>query len=456
MKMNPFRPVAVTVSACVLSLGAFFLPNEASALTYYVSTTGSAAWPSCTAINTPCSATTALANANPEDIIYFMAGTYEPGASSNPSDVPAWNPANSGTPGRPILFKAYPGETVTINDSTNGAAIGASQRDYIIWDGFRLDRDKDTGTGASSIVKIYLSNNITIRNCDIIGRPHTDTSNGSLITIAGGATNILIHNNKLHGITDGTSASVTPVNTAAVWVMDADYVDVYNNDIYDTVGGVYMKVYPDYVNVYKNHIYNCSAAAVKVHPQGALNTDFNIYQNVVRNCAVFVEATDAEATEYRNLKVYGNTVYNSGAATGVVIGSFSKQNSRNAEVYNNIFQFGGTGSVFLQYYSGASFPAYSGNNVFYGEGKWGLGYQTYYTTLSSWQSVSGADADSSTGNPLLMNTAGSSPRDLMLSDTSPAKKAGRNGEDIGAFVKGFGTRIGYQPVTRPDKASNLH
>ena len=278
---------------------------------YYVSPTGTALWSECANIDTPCSWQTAVANAVAGDLILFRGGTYEPGTLSTSYEVPAMNPSNSGTNGNPITFQAYPGETAIIHDAVGGAAIGAFQRNYIVWDGFTIDRNLDTGEGASSIVRIEMSNHITIRNCDMIGRPHKDHTNGTLIAVVNGSY-IDIYNNKLHGVSADPNPIEPVVNASAIWVFDATNVNIYNNDVYDNNIGISWKVDPSYINVYQNHIYNCERAAIYVQPETSGDTDFIIYQNVVRNCRMFVQAPDAMANPYYNLKVYNNTVYNSG------------------------------------------------------------------------------------------------------------------------------------------------
>jgi len=67
---------------CFKTLLNFFLVFGVSvgfavAGTYYVSPTGSASWPACTNISTPCSVSSSFTNAVAGDIVYFRGGTYQ-------------------------------------------------------------------------------------------------------------------------------------------------------------------------------------------------------------------------------------------------------------------------------------------------------------------------------------------------------------------------------------------
>jgi hypothetical protein len=91
-----------------LTLYVICLP--ASPATHWVSPTGAATWASCSGLSplsgaSACSIEMANAYAAAGDLVYLRAGTYLDGVIS---------PTNSGTPGSPITFKAYTGETPII------------------------------------------------------------------------------------------------------------------------------------------------------------------------------------------------------------------------------------------------------------------------------------------------------------------------------------------------------
>ena len=108
-----------------------------SAADYYISPIGTASWSQCININTPCSLSTANANAQAGDTIYMRGGTYT-GQQIAPS--------NSGTANNNrIIYQNYNNEVVTIRDADTPLLL--SNRNYV------------TITGSAS-------QNIIITNCD--------------------------------------------------------------------------------------------------------------------------------------------------------------------------------------------------------------------------------------------------------------------------------------------------
>lgn len=93
-----------------------FQSTWAFAGTHYVSATGSASWANSTDIGQPCSVTTAEANADDDDIVYFLdtGGEY---------DGESLRPANSGSSGHPITFKNYTGDTPTFDGENVGLLL---------------------------------------------------------------------------------------------------------------------------------------------------------------------------------------------------------------------------------------------------------------------------------------------------------------------------------------------
>ncbi len=129
------------------------------AASYYVSPSGTASWPACTNIATPCSAVTAFASAVAGDTVYFRGGTYTQTVQYADDSVgvptPAYAPAHSGTPDAWITFMGYPGEVPIINGyvpltpdgsdfaryngtypSNGTVCLSARHQSYIIFDGF--------------------------------------------------------------------------------------------------------------------------------------------------------------------------------------------------------------------------------------------------------------------------------------------------------------------------------
>lgn len=479
------RIIAKMLVVILLSIA---YPGFSQAGTYYVSPTGSATWTNCsgaTPLNgtTACSWQTAMAGAMPGDTVYFREGTYEPGEGPG-YNHPAMNPARSGTALARIIFKAYPGETPIIKESTRSdspsgttASIGIYQRDYITWDGFTLVRDKDNGIQAIALIWIETANYGEIVNCDISGRPHRDQYNGGLIHILNSTSYISIHNNRLHGMSCASDTlSANCINTTAIWVFGRDNTYIYNNDIYDNVNAISWKDSPNYVYIYNNHFWNNSRSVINALAQsvGGDSTDFHVHNNLIRN-SPFFSSPDAATTWY-NLKLYNNTVYNPVASyvtmEGIEIGTSGTNTSRNAEIYNNILSFSNTNARFVSYWNREDKPAVADYNLFYNANGQAVLWRyagTNYIALSSYVTSTGStlDTHSITSNPLFVNAGGTSPDDYRLQATSPALNTGIDRQDfdndgnttesidMGAYPRRLGDRIGYRTPQRPAAPGNL-
>ena len=386
------------------------------------------------------------------DTVYFRGGDYDPGNGPG-FGVPAMNPANSGTAGNPIIFMGYPGETAVIHESSgtdisgSEPSIGGYNRDYIVWDGFTLIRDKETGYGASSIVNFDMCNNCVVRNCDIGGvTPHMDHTNGVLISVLN-SRYVYIYNNRLHDMAGASNPVESPVNTGAMWIFDYDHIYVYNNDMYNLRNGVQMKDRPDYVYIYNNHIWNCSGWAINaIHQDSVSDTDVIIYQNIIRDCGVALNSTDPATPLLYNIRFYNNTVYNSSiSGTLAILGKPGYYPHRNSEIFNNIiYNASDDNHGLVTYYNiiPEQMPSYADYNVYFGGGHWDLNTSdagaAVYNNLAEWRVATNLDINSIISNPLFVNPGGTDPLDYRLQPGSPAM-IGRGGAYppvAGTFITG--------------------
>lgn len=448
-------------------------PFASDGAIYYVSPTGDAGWSSCTNRSTPCPVSTAMRSAVAGDVVRFLPGTYQP-PSTVRWEAPAWNPSNSGTSSNPITFISDTLHGATILDAadaaTNGnGAIGAYLRNYIIWDGFRLIKDKDTGRYASSIAIITDGNYNTIRNMDGTGVAHRYHTNGTIVSIHGGTGN-RVYNNIFHDQTQATNPVEAAVNSSAIYVFETNETYVYNNTIYNCHNGIAWKTGPNRINIHNNYLYNISRAAFFPTIEMNGTTDMFVHHNVVRNAFRFLDAEDSPATTYYNLKVYNNTIYHSGSMTGrgIFYGmDRGVQGGRNTEFYNNIFYVGGS-TRFMEIYdntSSSAFPTTLDHNLYYnssGSPSWTRN-STTSTTLAAWRSTTGRESNSVTSNPQFQNSSGSlnTVTDFKLATNSPVRGSGRNQEHLGAYTNDS-LVIGYPSsqgggggVVRPDSPQNL-
>lgn len=439
--------------------------------TYYVSPTGTASWPACVNVSTPCAVATAMGAAVAGDIVRFLPGTYQPPSTSR-WEEPAWNPSNSGTSAtNPITFVSDTLHGATILDAadaaaTGNAAIGAFQRNYIVWDGFRLIKDKDTGQYASSIVIVADANHNVIRNMDGRGATHRYHTNGSIVSIHGGTGN-RVYNNVFHDEIAAINPVESVLNASAIYVFATNETYVYNNTIFNCNNGIAWKTGPNRIHIYNNYLYDIGRAAFFPTIEQNGTTDMFVHHNVVRNARQFLDAEDSPAPTYYNLKVYNNTVHSDGAMSGRGI-FYGKDNGtqggRNTEFYNNIFSVGGS-TRFVETYdntSASAFPLTLDYNLYFistGTPSWSRNGITT-TTLSAWRTATGAEANSVTVDPQFQNNSGSlnAVGDFKLAASSPARRAGRNQDHLGAYTTDSLTIGAAAPgvsVTRPKAPQNL-
>jgi len=404
--------------------------STACAAVYYASPDGDASWENSADINTPCSASTAMSNAQAGDTVYFRDGAYQAPVTPSSGYAPAFHPLNSGTYGNPIIFKAYGNERPFIDNSSNrGAAstvasFGAYNNDYIIWDGFYTKAVPDAQNQAKGFV-IYQSNNVALKNSIIEGCT-SGSSNNNCVRLDY-AENALIENNKLF---NARSLIGVDANSAAIMSYHAYNMIVGNNDIYDSSTAVYDKSDGQNNSYSHNHIWNCDYG-FHLNVTGFTCTGIEVYQNIIRNISAtwaieIIGAGDSNGAA-GSFKFFNNVIYD---CQGI---SEDSPGVTGTEIYNNIIMQANDG---LRLYTGAS--SYVDNNGYFNVARWNIdGYAgAYYTDLPAWQSSVNADMHSLNANPVLVNAGGPSPADYKLSPASPYIGAGRNNINIGAYVTG--------------------
>ncbi len=152
---------ATAATAGVAAVGAAALSGGRS---YYVAPSGAAGSPGTLEkpFKHPIEAAAFL---EPGDTLYFRAGTYR----CRTDRLVGLAPARSGRPGRPISFKAHPGERAVVDCTGSDWGFTPNGRSHIAIDGFEIRND--TGYG----VKISASSDgdrtgshVTVRNCRVL------------------------------------------------------------------------------------------------------------------------------------------------------------------------------------------------------------------------------------------------------------------------------------------------
>jgi hypothetical protein len=427
--------------------------SQAATCTHYASPTGSASWANATDINTPTSAKTAFANALADNVVCFRGGTYNVGQDDGSGYYGSLNPSHSGTPGHPITFQAYPGETPILNgDNSNNApdgidrvlATGDGAVSWITYDGFVVQANG--GTQHASIIVGGSGDpggtGFVVKNCVINGGTQgyvtNDNRDGLRIN---NATNVTITNNKVYGF---YWASGQTDDYACIKQYHGTNVTITNNELYNCNTGISTKRYSDDVTIAYNYIHDTKTGIL-----ANVNTGYaydyhrwHIHNNVINltmsgaDNAIAIDSDNGPQLAY-DFEVYNNTIRN------VNGGCISIANAPRIVLYNNICSTAGTKFTTVRNTSTLTEADYNQ----WGTGTFSIKVHVYgtesdYSTLAGWKSSGQLNGGGNPGvgdlasNPLFTNGSGnfSHLSDFNLQPSSPCKGAGKNGTDIGATI----------------------
>ncbi|MEW6100680.1 MAG: putative Ig domain-containing protein [Candidatus Omnitrophota bacterium] len=275
--------------------------------------------------------------------------------------------------------------------------------------------------------------NIVMRNIKLHDADSPPSNYGGFYFVT--TNNVLVENNEIYDVYDHSFASylndADPEHHGAIAIMSGgEYgnpgvglnIIIRNNLIYNVPTGVYNKNW-DYgpIFYYNNKI---TAWHVGLYMRSSNITAHNniICGDPAKNqINAFDIDQGVQGYEACNVKVYNNTVYDVG---GVGVGI--KSRAQNPQVYNNII-YTPTGTT----YAGAISSFSSVVNMFSNynnllQSPTGVFDYVGYSTLSSWRSASGQDANSISANPLFVDANNG---DFHLQGSSPAINAGMDLQD---------------------------
>ena len=463
--------IAAMCSCLFLAAGA----SNALAGTYYVSPSGSASWPSCSNINTPCSPQTAFANAQADDIVYFRGGTYDVGTDPGDGYRGALQPANSGTQGHPITFMAYPGETPVLNGHVTSSnevvrvlSSGDGTSNWITFDGFVVQADGGTRAGTIQIGGSGYpgGTGFVVKNCTInagtSGFAVDDNRDGIRVN---NADQVTISNNKIFGFAKSGGSTD---NFAGIKLYRDTNVLISNNELYNNLAGISCKRFSSDITIAYNYIHDNRTGVI-----ADINTGWDysyyrwhIHDNLINQAgssqpAIDLDSQTSGAQYAYNFEVYNNTIRNVNSAcayVGKVIGF---------TFYNNICSAYSNGDYGLfTTVNDASTIAEEDYN------QWGTnqfliqihryGSTANYSSLSSWKSSGQLAGGGNPGagdlasDPLFTDASGSFSRigDFTLAGNSPCKGTGKGGADMGANIGLVGLN-GGNGGHKPSPPSNL-
>ena len=345
----PKRTAIVTIVVLALMGAAARLDAAA----YYVSPSGSAAWPTCTNIATPCAPATAFANAVAGDTVYFRGGSYNQTAQYGDGGalpLTPYQPAHSGTSSAWITFKAYPGEAPIINgyvslsrDGSNftgvesGTAyplnqsecIGVRYQSYIVIDGFTIYANGGTQLGVGKVT-VWYSPYVIVRNMTFNGgrllpviAGTTSYDNTESVRIEG-SDHVAVTNCRFNGprIAVGTDGYENH-NVSTFKLYNTNFVAMDHLDITNSTNPIYVKSHHNNdLTITNNFIHDCYAGLLISMPIS--NSYGSTDRGTIAN-NVIVNLTAGSAIGFDgDMGIHGddwvianNTFYKNGSAFGL-------------------------------------------------------------------------------------------------------------------------------------------
>ncbi len=427
----------LTIAALGLStLVGFCCPGFAT--TYYVKPTGNDNWSGRSVDSAWQHVNKACQTATAGDTVLIRAGTYNESSGTNcwpgPADCGTLYPRNNGSPGRPIVFKGYPGDPLPVMDGNNGTryAVSLNGKSFIVMDSIEVKR------GYRGIMAC--GHDLLIKNCvsDSNSGPAYNNTGGVCILFngAGTAYNIVIENCTFFHNYDPIGGA----NCSGIHIYSAENCTLRNNFIYDQTIGIYVKGntvanggYNDSIYIHHNIIHNVGSG-IEVHGQGTMR-DIFVYQNIVYNftedgLSQSIGSADGQVT---NCAFHNNVVDGGGANNRGFAIRFGTDSTR---LYNNIFyNCGDNGGDYRReiavkgeeptthFIEDYDCTWDDDNNLLY---HW-VGSNW---TLSQWKANTGNGTYTISQDPLFVDPAN---HDYRLRPNSPCRGTGLGGADMGAY-----------------------
>lgn len=439
--------------------------------------TTATAFTSCTSSGTPCTLGEAMAEATAGDVVRIGQGVYY-GTETNDRNTPAFEPANNGALGNPIIFFAeYPsaynyGSTSLYSElrksgfspppvasSNEGSVMGAMGQDYIIFDGFFAKFSTAFPGGTAGVFRAAAGSiGVEFRRIAIAAdtAPPISGWNANGIWI-GESTGTRIVDSYFDGAANGSH------NQAAIETYGAIDLVIENNTFDNLDGyGVYIKG-TDPINIgfntdviiRKNRFVDGSMAVGVT--QGA-----QVYSNLFTGTLVpGVGAFDYESSGegYEDVHVFNNTIaITGGSYNGIVVEDSPTLTGGGNRFYNNIVNVssaitgggeivnGGTATPFTifdvfnynYYYEAGNTPDFSANGSAYS------GITAWRAGLATQGMVTAARETNSAVSDVTFEDEGGD--DYRLAENSQdALTASDIGGRIGAYITGS-EEIGVRAV----------
>lgn len=217
------------------------------------------------------------------DVVLVAPGTYDDGGATGASGtIPLYNPVNQGMEGRPIVFRCRSGTCTLTSRGYRGPVIGSYDRDYITWDGFRIDETATSQMADSGIAIIRDADAVTLTNLTLIGGIGNwggTNHNGIRIEFS---TRCVVSNSDISGVRGDNRTNDTGLT---LYVSNRCVIE--HNHFHDNQGaqliektGVDHGTLWTYDNVYRFNVFSGGGLGIGISG-GGRNSHF--VQNIVRD-----------------------------------------------------------------------------------------------------------------------------------------------------------------------------
>jgi parallel beta-helix repeat protein len=278
---------------------------------YYVSSISTSTnWIAARNINTPCTPTTAFANAQAGDTVYFRGGFYgKPSAMANYNNF-----TNSGTANAPITYTAYPGEKPTI--------IGYVYINGVNWINF----SGFTMFGSHPIPLTWVDMPYTVIDDPSVGDTNpfeSWTTRGPKVT-----QKYSTYMNWFNGFTNHWDNGII--------VTGSNNITISNNNLSSFSMGISMAGDSKNLNIENNYIHHCYSAISSW--SATPYKSFTFENSVISGNHVSQILNAAISVRYgvKNILIENNL-----ADYNAINGIESDKNSQNVTIRNNVIKYSG-------------------------------------------------------------------------------------------------------------------
>jgi len=303
------------------------------------------------------------------------------------------------------------GNWETVPDATSeyelirtGPLVGTLERQHVVWDGFHVvERDSyhpDTGP-----VVLWASDHVVLMGSEVEAMTGLLFDNHNAVRI-NGSTNVVVRNNRLHGVQPIELGRNNPQNHAAIMIYTSENALIEHNEIYDSYSCVFPKGGDRGHEIRFNELHDC-AKAFRI----SYHENVRIWGNLVRDSGIAFQGSENNT----GVRIFNNTVHsgNSGLYNWFAIDG--------VDLFNNVFSQV-TYPVLCEGAAGAFTERF---NAFHAMDDLRIDNRNV-GGLSAWQAAGYGVGSIEIGAPFVDAAGG----DYHLVAGSPAASAGRDIEDL--------------------------